>query len=104
LHAPVRILDVRPFPTRRSSDLGCRSRVGAARAAGAGDRDAADGGVRAPPSGERLSPVAAGRADAVLCALRLRGVSTTLLRVLAEDRKSTRLNSSHLGISYAVFC
>src|SRR5262245_64458883 len=24
--------------------------------------------------------------------------------VLALDRKSTRLNSSHLGISYAVFC
>src|SRR5438045_6550200 len=24
--------------------------------------------------------------------------------VLASDRKSTRLNSSHLGISYAVFC
>src|SRR5205814_1775450 len=23
---------------------------------------------------------------------------------IAEDRKSTRLNSSHLGISYAVFC
>src|SRR5262245_63041384 len=23
---------------------------------------------------------------------------------LLEDRKSTRLNSSHLGISYAVFC
>src|SRR5258705_7277977 len=36
----------------------------------------------------------------------------TLLRVLqsisgrtrSRDRKSTRLNSSHLGISYAVFC
>src|SRR5258705_7939474 len=26
------------------------------------------------------------------------------LRHLIEDRKSTRLNSSHLGISYAVFC
>src|SRR5258705_2758650 len=26
------------------------------------------------------------------------------LRVAEEDRKSTRLNSSHLGISYAVFC
>src|SRR5262245_62838929 len=26
------------------------------------------------------------------------------LRVAARDRKSTRLNSSHLGISYAVFC
>src|SRR3712207_8322731 len=26
------------------------------------------------------------------------------VRVLAEDRKSTRLNSSHANISYAVFC
>src|SRR5258705_12851808 len=26
------------------------------------------------------------------------------LAVLGRDRKSTRLNSSHLGISYAVFC
>src|SRR5690625_5906073 len=26
------------------------------------------------------------------------------LRVLWEDRKSTRLNSSHVAISYAVFC
>src|SRR5438045_9446430 len=25
-------------------------------------------------------------------------------RTRAQDRKSTRLNSSHLGISYAVFC
>src|SRR5262245_63648620 len=25
-------------------------------------------------------------------------------RLKKEDRKSTRLNSSHLGISYAVFC
>src|SRR5437899_4068155 len=25
-------------------------------------------------------------------------------RIRARDRKSTRLNSSHLGISYAVFC
>src|SRR5262245_3612204 len=24
--------------------------------------------------------------------------------IFAKDRKSTRLNSSHLGISYAVFC
>src|ERR1035441_11084245 len=26
------------------------------------------------------------------------------LHILYQDRKSTRLNSSHLGISYAVFC
>src|SRR5262245_63129696 len=25
-------------------------------------------------------------------------------KITSEDRKSTRLNSSHLGISYAVFC
>src|SRR5437899_10485630 len=25
-------------------------------------------------------------------------------RAIVQDRKSTRLNSSHLGISYAVFC
>src|SRR5258705_10215103 len=31
------------------------------------------------------------------------GGKATLEEVL-EDRKSTRLNSSHLGISYAVFC
>src|SRR5262245_63880230 len=28
----------------------------------------------------------------------------TLSRTTLADRKSTRLNSSHLGISYAVFC
>src|SRR5438045_6076735 len=27
-----------------------------------------------------------------------------VVRVVLTDRKSTRLNSSHLGISYAVFC
>src|SRR5436853_5114858 len=31
-------------------------------------------------------------------------VDHILVRIEAEDRKSTRLNSSHLGISYAVFC
>src|SRR5205814_10724130 len=33
-----------------------------------------------------------------------RGRSRTPARVRSRDRKSTRLNSSHLGISYAVFC
>src|SRR5258705_8082947 len=39
---------------------------------------------------------------------RLGGYASMRLRaalaVLRTDRKSTRLNSSHLGISYAVFC
>src|SRR5436853_5068640 len=32
------------------------------------------------------------------------GTSYAVVIVSARDRKSTRLNSSHLGISYAVFC
>src|SRR5438045_4801775 len=33
------------------------------------------------------------------------GLDTAIVRVVRRrDRKSTRLNSSHLGISYAVFC
>src|SRR5258705_3213385 len=34
----------------------------------------------------------------------VRGDCRALGRLLERDRKSTRLNSSHLGISYAVFC
>src|SRR5205814_10692103 len=34
--------------------------------------------------------------------MHLKGASERLLKLV--DRKSTRLNSSHLGISYAVFC
>src|SRR5437868_11307405 len=30
--------------------------------------------------------------------------ATTSRKVLRQDRKSTRLNSSHVSISYAVFC
>src|SRR3712207_7672609 len=31
-------------------------------------------------------------------------VSSFILQTLSQDRKSTRLNSSHANISYAVFC
>src|SRR3712207_6917355 len=52
--------------------------------------------VRGLPDAEAL----AGRGVAVLCG--------TLAKLPAaepyEDRKSTRLNSSHANISYAVFC
>src|SRR5262245_63720355 len=32
------------------------------------------------------------------------GVDALTIAAPTQDRKSTRLNSSHLGISYAVFC
>src|SRR3712207_9403766 len=34
----------------------------------------------------------------------LETVSAGILNPISEDRKSTRLNSSHANISYAVFC
>src|SRR3712207_7790065 len=43
--------------------------------------------------------------DLVLRRARKRAVSLVIPeRVVIEDRKSTRLNSSHANISYAVFC
>src|SRR3712207_7264254 len=64
------------------------------------DRGAQGGGERAEGdeqqgTGHAVLRVGVGRFRDGRCALRL---------VLAGDRKSTRLNSSHANISYAVFC
>src|SRR5207253_9832064 len=73
------------FPTRRSSDLD-----GAALAFGEPVRDAGGKPMRfgIPPRAHFVGtqPERAGEIHD------------------AEDRKSTRLNSSHVAISYAVFC
>src|SRR5690625_7106953 len=43
--------------------------------------------------------------DLVLLDIMLPGLSgIEVLRKIRRDRKSTRLNSSHVAISYAVFC
>src|SRR5437773_9520767 len=44
--------------------------------------------------------------EITLTRLRSFGVNEVIINVhhFAEDRKSTRLNSSHITISYAVFC
>src|SRR5690606_41571822 len=93
--------DVHSFPTRRSSDLLV---LGVAKARGkAGDRHAVG----------RVNPdhVGALRAQEALVALRLKRIGTQDAMLAADphvaelgDRKSTRLNSSHVKISYAVFC
>src|SRR5699024_11988996 len=40
----------------------------------------------------------------IINALQNRGLGPTIEEGLPIDRKSTRLNSSHVSISYAVFC
>src|SRR5690606_41045341 len=85
------------FPTRRSSDLG-----GAA--GGRGRRLAAGSPARGGHRRPRTAVPASGRGgppDMIVYVAR-RLVYGAL--ILLGDRKSTRLNSSHVKISYAVFC
>src|SRR5690606_41754712 len=79
------ILDLHYFPTRRSSDL----------LASFGPR----GSGRAVPGGggHSTSQVSAPVRRCSPAAARVSGMPRA-------DRKSTRLNSSHVKISYAVFC
>src|SRR5690606_41535566 len=85
--------DLPSFPTRRSSDLdghfrarlhlcteGC---ILAGHRPGGGDHDVGVGGR---------------------CTHRNRRSRRQQRRLETQDRKSTRLNSSHVKISYAVFC
>src|SRR5690242_20781662 len=82
--------DLHSFPTRRSSDL------------------------RPYRAARRMSGLRPGRlwmAAGLVCSLAGAAVAEPTLTVVAggrtaiyTDRKSTRLNSSHMSISYAVFC
>src|SRR5207249_11472818 len=80
------------FPSRRSSDLRRRRHLRRSR-----DDDGACGRAFLC-----LSDLAVSRA-AILCAERAAATSCRLIGKHG-DRKSTRLNSSHVSISYAVFC
>src|SRR5207249_8808097 len=88
--------DLHSFPTRRSSDLGwpnhgCRWSCGRGAVAAAPyfvSKVATTSAI--VPSGATHPPLMSGKS------------SLQLSHFL--DRKSTRLNSSHVSISYAVFC
>src|SRR5439155_23572286 len=67
------------FPTRRSSDLACSRATARSRTSGRCRRCSAS-------------------------SARANGWSSFISRTRTRDRKSTRLNSSHVAISYAVFC
>src|SRR5690625_2230911 len=76
---------------------------GAVVAGGGGSFSAAGGGgVGAGCSGGVLAPALTGGANDMTLKQRLARGGITVTG--GEDRKSTRLNSSHVAISYAVFC
>src|SRR5207248_3503436 len=96
-HCYAALRDLHSFPTRRSSDLGARTGV---------SRPARMGLV-----GCRGAPKIAIREQGLFLVKRPgdRDFLSTFVASGApchggEDRKSTRLNSSHRTISYAVFC
>src|SRR5690606_41477118 len=88
--------DLHSVPTRRSSDLAVpvlRELAAALDEFGLRQRKCA------------LRPVQLGRERLEARLLRMpRPESIAALKAQALDRKSTRLNSSHVKISYAVFC
>src|SRR5438132_13936992 len=84
-------LDLHSFPTRRSSDLSSLAHF------------PPPVGIISVASGRQLLKLPAThtfRADGFVSSKRTNGGGG----VCVADRKSTRLNSSHTVISYAVFC
>src|SRR5207244_13040509 len=82
--------DLLSFPTRRSSDLARHRRS-------AGDHGASGGGARRVRGGRHVVRAGASIPLHFRSHAGAAGYEQT-------DRKSTRLNSSHQIISYAVFC
>src|SRR5438045_4686794 len=86
----LQCVDARLLPHPQLSSFRCRHR-----------RPAGDEVVRLLPDASLLEP-----RDRTLpeCTLPIRAMVSAGRHRGLGDRKSTRLNSSHLGISYAVFC
>src|SRR5690606_41963006 len=91
------------FPTRRSSDLFVQSGWGKLHALEQVTSFFAELGLPAPG----FHAVFVSATELVCGALVFAGLFTRLAALpllITIDRKSTRLNSSHVKISYAVFC
>src|SRR5437660_3013049 len=84
---------LRSFPTRRSSDLGLVVQL---------EPLTAVVPIRATRGHDHL--VGADFAHVVVVVQRAPELSVNARQAAEQDRKSTRLNSSHVAISYAVFC
>src|SRR5690606_39845831 len=89
--------DLHSFPTRRSSDLcvfKCKCRL-------AGNRISLNSVEHQFSPLSVLFHIFVTRIDEIFLLIKIKLDS---LFFIVEDRKSTRLNSSHVKISYAVFC
>src|SRR5207302_10105683 len=89
------------FPTRRSSDL--RPQLGVAREGAGGDGEVDLAPARTAQTTNELLQAFRRSGSGRDRARRGREPLATTDHP-AQDRKSTRLNSSHVKISYAVFC
>src|SRR5699024_11840952 len=101
LNSSRHLLDLVSFPTRRSSDL----RAGGPQEVdvGPGPEHVTERPLAGPEDvGEDLPAVGAQVAVGLHHPAQL--LDRHLLPARRRDRKSTRLNSSHVSISYAVFC
>src|SRR5690606_40233077 len=90
------------FPTRRSSALRASAALGNSEQTSVMLQRAAQSHPKAPLAvalTEAELALGEGRFDAALIAL-----ARVRKSARHQDRKSTRLNSSHVKISYAVFC
>src|SRR5205814_2988828 len=96
LHSSAANTHLHSFPTRRSSDLSRGEPVRRLLTAGGGHRPGPSRGTQ--PAGPVLRRPAGEFGAGGLRPGAGQGEDRQ------RDRKSTRLNSSHLGISYAVFC
>src|SRR5699024_12442284 len=92
-----------PFPTRRSSDLEAYQMVFTFGTFAVAFLVRPIGGIVFGMLGDRL-----GRKKILAITLVMMAISTLCIGLIPSyssiDRKSTRLNSSHVSISYAVFC
>src|SRR5439155_8535498 len=97
-------LDLHSFPTRRSSDLQtstcARTSSGSIPSASPGNANVTLVPVPRSDGSLRTGPCATPQAKVCVNTRPVRCDSI----VSKGDRKSTRLNSSHVAISYAVFC
>src|SRR5207244_8369656 len=96
--------DLHSFPTRRSSDLDARRLNLPVNKAFDGKLVRVDGKTKAVDMGKGLKMTVVGPMKQELLNLQKEHDAFLKKSQKEKDRKSTRLNSSHQIISYAVFC